>query len=60
MVSMERTSDRTENGDRKETISEAVARLVGDRVSQGLPGQVEDLAALARIAEILKSDGAPQ
>jgi hypothetical protein len=36
-------------------IREAAARLVADRVRQGLPARIEDPVVLARIASILKT-----
>ena len=36
------------------TVAESAARLVADRVTQGLPEQVEDPAVLALIASLIR------
>ncbi len=38
-------------------VAQAAARLVGERIRQGLPAEVTDPAALARIAAALTQPG---
>lgn len=47
------SQDRNPPEERAAEIRTAAARLVADRVRQGLPAKVEDPVALARIATIL-------
>lgn len=42
------------------SIEEAAARLVAQRVQQGLPPQVEDPVVLARIASLLRATHRPE
>lgn len=42
-----------------EQTREAAARLVAERVAQGLPPKITDPAVLTRIAAILRSAGSP-
>ncbi len=41
------------------TITEAAARLVADRVHQGLPARITDATTLSRIASLMSVEVAP-